>query len=107
MKNSVKRQKQDRRGEAILDHAQCQCGCRQWDLLDVRHGQIYIKGHGGLALLERRKERLVSVLTLALFGRGAAWEWAAAAARALVEKALKLAQKLVEREWNYREMRWI
>ncbi len=106
MKRQTTQEKGDRRGEAILDHAQCQCGCRQWDLLDVRHGQKYIDGHGGAALMERRKEHLKSVLALALFGRGAAWDQACAAARALVDKALASARKFVEREWDYLAMSW-
>lgn len=57
-------------------------------------------------VLERRKERLKSVLALALLGRGAAWDEAWAAARALVEKALKLAQQLVADSWDYLSMEW-
>lgn len=95
-----------RRGEAILEPALCACGCGVVDLLDVRHGQKYRKECGGLALLERRKERLKPILALVLLGRGATWQEAQAAAQALVNKALKLAQQLVADTWDYLAMTW-
>jgi hypothetical protein len=107
VKNSKKQQKSDGRGvEKRLELVPCACGCGYEQLLDKRHGQKCIKGHGGKRLMERRKERLKSVLALVLLGRGATWHEAQAAARALVEKALKQAQQLVADCWDYLGMAW-
>lgn len=106
MKNSMKQQKADGRGEARYELILCDCGCGRTDWIDVRHGGKFIKGHGGRAIMERRKERLKPVLALVLLGRGATWQEAQAAAQALVSKALKLAQQLVADSWDYLNMRW-
>lgn len=111
MKNSNKRQKQgsrvDRRGEAVLDHAQCQCGCQQWDLLDVRHGQIYIKGHGGSAIMERRKVALSFAIEVKLIALGAGVLTAERAAKAFVARGLKLARRWIAQfGYDYLAMTW-
>lgn len=59
---------QGKHNEAILQYVECGCGCGNSDLLDTRHGQKYIAGHGGKAILERRKERLIAWLTMAFLG---------------------------------------
>lgn len=70
MSNRKKPLKESRRGEAILEPALCDCGCGLSDLLDVRHGQKFIRGHGGLALLERRKNALLFAIEVKLIALG-------------------------------------
>lgn len=70
MANRKKRLKENKRGEAILQSALCDCGCGLSDLLDVRHGQKFIKGHGGVALLERRKNALLFAIEVKLIALG-------------------------------------
>lgn len=107
MKNSVKRQKKSARGEAILEPALCACGCGLSDLLDVRHGQKYIKGHGGIALLERRKNALLFAIEVRLIALGFGVLTAAKAALLALEKDWQRARdEMGKFGYDYLAMTW-
>lgn len=104
--NTAKRQKVSKRGEAILEPALCHCGCRQSDLLDVRHGQKFIKGHGGLALLERRKEALRFAIEVKLIALGFGVLTAAKAAALALKQDWQRARNEMACCWDYLNMAW-
>lgn len=83
----------------------CACGCTlTFFALPSSRQQCY-PGHRG-ALSERRRDSLKAVLTLWLIGRGAGWNKAVAAAALMVNRALDLARKLLENEWDYMSEKW-
>lgn len=99
---------QGKRNEAILQYVACDCGCGNWDLLDTRHGQKYIKGHGGKAVMKRRKERLIAWLTMAFLGVcrcdwHCARRWAEQAVRMDLERAKRYMQS---QGWDYLAGQW-
>lgn len=108
MKQNRKKQvKEHGRGVAITQQAYCECGCGQSDLLDVRHGQKYIKGHGGVALLKQRKYALAFVIEVKLIALGFGVLTAAKAALIAVEKDLKRARDEMSKfGYDYLRMTW-
>lgn len=107
MAKGKKQVKEHGRGRAILELAICACGCGQSDLLDVRHGQKYIKGHGGVALLKQRKFALAFVIEVKLIALGFGVLTAAKAALLAVEKDLKRARDEMQRYgYDYLAMTW-
>lgn len=107
MRNSNKRQKKHARGEAILEPALCRCGCGQFDLLDVRHGQKFIKGHGGLYLLERRKNALRFAIEVKLIALGFGVLTAAKTALLALEKNWQKARdEMSKYGYDYYQMTW-
>jgi len=98
---------QGKRNDPVLQYVECACGCGNSDLLDVRHGQLYIKGHGGKSILERRKERLEAMLRLAFIGAGATWEHARRAAKRAIEMDFERAkQYMATQGWDYMKESW-
>lgn len=98
----------DLRGEPKWEYRRCACGCGKVDWFDVRHGQKYVKGHGGKALMERRKERLEAMLRLAFIGAGATWEHAWKAAKTAIEMDFERAKLYMARQgWDYMQGSWV
>jgi hypothetical protein len=102
-----KPQKKSSRGEPIFEIALCDCGCGLTDWLDVRHGQRFIKGHGGLALLERRKAALQFAIEVKLI----AWGFGVLTAARAAALALKVNWKRARDEmrkfgYDYLNMTW-
>lgn len=107
MAKGKKQVNEHRRGRAILDYALCECGCGITDLLDVRHGQKYIKGHGGVALLKQRKFALAFAIEVKLIALGFGVLTAAKAALEAVEKDLKRARdEMGKYGYSYFDMTW-
>lgn len=106
MKNSRKPLNRIGRGEAILQPALCRCGCGQSDLLDVRHGQRFIKGHGGVGLLERRKAALLFAIEVKLIALGFGVLTAAKTAALALKQNWQRARDEMACCWNYLTMTW-
>lgn len=107
MPKRIKQQKRDGRGEAVYAVDLCHCGCGQTDWFDVRHKQRFIKGHGGVALLERRKAALCFAIEVKLIARGFGVVTAArTAALALATDWKRARDEMQAWGWDYLTMTW-
>lgn len=91
-----------------LEEQLCDCGCGTTQLMDVGHGQRYIKGHGGKGLWKRRREALIQAIASIFQMHGViSLQRALAGARWCVDQSLERAKKAMQAfGWTYETMEW-